>query len=866
MSSAPELPPEALRRLLDAAAQPEAPETPETPGAGARLGRYRLLRELGRGGMGVVYEAVDEELGRRVALKRLAHGALADAAARERFVREARAAARLSHPGIAAVYDATEEWIALQFVDGLPLSAAPRDDLRRSVTSVRDAALAVQHAHEHGIVHRDLKPSNLLRAGERTLVTDFGLAKDSAVAGELSHSGQLLGTPAYMAPEQALGRAREVDARSDVYGLGATLYDLLAGRPPFVERDFVRLVRAVAEEDPPALSVLRPELPRDLARVVHKCLAKERERRYASARELAEDLTRWLAGLPVRADAPGLGYRLAKFARRRRALVGVGGVSALVLCAVALVWWNERSTRRASEAALALADRLASVADESAELRRNGEVEAADERLDRAIADCQAFVAAHEVAEGHALLGELLRARHRGEEARAALERALALQPGLARARRERGLAAAEELGARLVRRTPPAGLDEQQGLSSEERQLREQALGDLRATAGAAGRRAGLVRAQLARLEGDRATARRELQELLRREPAHAEAMLALSELALAEGDADAAWMLAMSALDLTRGLGPAYEARSRAAQGVWSQPAGVDEVARRHQLTAADAEVRARGASTETLLERANARLALDDVQGALSDLEALLAADPSDATAHANRALVHTRRAAAAQRAGDAAAALEAWADAIAAYAVALELEPSLLGALNNLAVCHSERLRIFEERGELPAVERERALALAALDRALAAAPRFALAFANRGALHRLAAESAARAGDPAGCTAHLRAALDDLGQALGLRPDDAAMRCERALAQLGSCTEQTAAEARARARQDLEHAARVDPRAARPKALLARVLRESGEPAERWRPLLEEAARLAPAGPERSSFERELSGN
>src|SRR5262245_45437513 len=173
--------------------------------------------------MGIVYEAEDRELGRRVALKVLPDGE-ESAELRARFAREAQAAARLAHPNIAAVHDATPRWISMQLVDGRPLSEVPSSERRRIVALVRDAARAVQHAHDHGIVHRDLKPSNLLVAGDHVWIVDFGLAKNAAADASISVSGSILGTPAFMAPEQARGRHDSADARTDVYGLGATLY------------------------------------------------------------------------------------------------------------------------------------------------------------------------------------------------------------------------------------------------------------------------------------------------------------------------------------------------------------------------------------------------------------------------------------------------------------------------------------------------------------------------------------------------------------------------------------------------------------------------------------------------------------------
>ncbi len=294
------LPRHALERLYDVG----KPLCAEGGLDAVDLGRYQLGRELGRGGMGVVYEAHDPELGRRVALKVLSRAAGLSTEARLRFAREAKAAAQLTHPNIAAVYDATPEAIAMQLIDGVALSALAGTDPRDLSELVRDAALAVHTAHQQGIVHRDLKPANLMverRAGQRphVYVMDFGLAKAADLDASLSSSGGVLGTPHYMAPEQAAGRGAEVDARSDVYSLGATLFSVLAGRPPFEGDDVYEVLRRTVEEEPPDVRRLAPAVDGDLATIVAKCLRKEPEARYPSALALASDLDRWLRGEPV---------------------------------------------------------------------------------------------------------------------------------------------------------------------------------------------------------------------------------------------------------------------------------------------------------------------------------------------------------------------------------------------------------------------------------------------------------------------------------------------------------------------------------------------------------------------------------------
>jgi len=620
------LPEEARRRLLDDARRPPSPE--ECATGELVYGRYRVVRELGRGGMGVVYEAEDVSLRRRVALKVLALPAGLGPSLSEEVLREARAAARLNHPNIAAVYDAHAGpgggAIAMQLVQGGALSTLARADARRLVALVRDAALAVHHAHEQGIVHRDLKPHNLLVEGERVLVTDFGLAKELALESSLSLSGSVLGTPAYMPPEQAGGRAREVDARSDVYALGATLYDLLAGRPPFVERDVVRVLTMVVQEEPPPLARLAPAVPRDLARVVHKALEKEKARRFASARELADDLTRWLDGRPVLARAPSLGYRAHKFARRNRAWLGAASLAALALLAALGLTWSERAERRATEEALALSG-IVQEARRDAALLEPREREAALARLDQGIARCRAFLERHDVAQGHFLLGRLLRARGKPAEALAALERALALDPGLAPARLERGLLRAAQVFAARAGREAEAEGDE---LARE----REAARLDLAVVDSGAGD-LGLIdlalgRAQLARLEGDPERAERGFRAVLDYDDLYAEkeAQLALAELELERGDPEAARARAMSAIDLALGRGAAYVGPAAEGEGE-AVARAVRQMERDAELAEHDRAVAARPFDPAPRAARGFQRLAAGELVEGRADLETAL-----------------------------------------------------------------------------------------------------------------------------------------------------------------------------------------------------------------------------------------------
>ncbi|HVE85360.1 MAG TPA: protein kinase [Myxococcales bacterium] len=307
--------------------------------------RYHLLRLLGEGGMGRVYLAYDPRLQRNVALKFVKDG---DRDLALRFSFEARAQARIDHPSVGKVYEVGEvqgkPFIAMQYVDGQPLHlAAPSLGLERKVLLLRDAARGVNEAHRVGIIHRDLKPSNLMveQSGPdepRLFVMDFGLARDWSAS--QTAAGSVLGTPQYMAPEQASGDVATLDRRVDVYALGATLYHVLCGEPPIPGSNALEVLRNVFTVEPRPLRQVAPDVPEDLQAIVMKCLEKNRSDRYDSARALADDLDRFLSGEPVQARAYGPYERARKFLRKNRRAATATGAAALAL--LLAVGWGVR--------------------------------------------------------------------------------------------------------------------------------------------------------------------------------------------------------------------------------------------------------------------------------------------------------------------------------------------------------------------------------------------------------------------------------------------------------------------------------------------------------------------------------------------
>jgi serine/threonine protein kinase len=314
------------------------------------LGDYELLEEIGRGGQGVVFRARQKSLNRTVALKVISLGQWASKAHLKRFRLEAEAAARLEHPGIVPIHEVGERdgscYFSMKFVEGGQLDEVARREpmpIRRAVELIARVARTVHYAHEHGILHRDIKPGNiLLDAKGEPHLTDFGLARLVESESSVTHTLEVLGTPSYMAPEQAVGNNAAVSSVTDVYGLGAVLYQLLTGQPPFAGGATYETIKLLLDTEPRQPRLLNPKIDRDLSTICLKCLEKDPKRRYSSALALAEDLEHWLKHEPILARHTGIFARGGKWVRRNpsRALLAVSLV-ALAAAAGWIVWKSE---------------------------------------------------------------------------------------------------------------------------------------------------------------------------------------------------------------------------------------------------------------------------------------------------------------------------------------------------------------------------------------------------------------------------------------------------------------------------------------------------------------------------------------------
>ena len=313
------------------------------------LGNYQILEEIGRGGMGVIYRARQRHSRRIVALKRILSCHADSRETLMRFRREAQAAAKLDHPNILPIYEVSESEEGLPFFSmkfaggGSLLEAAPalRSEPRRAVALMAKVARALQYAHDQGILHRDLKPGNILLDGHsEPLVSDFGLAKWLEPTSDLTRTPSIFGTPGYIAPEQVNGSAGKLTPAADVYSLGAVLFHLLTGRPPFIGEHALKVIQQTTEKPAPKLRTLAPALDRDLETICAKCLEREPQARYRSAGELAEDLERWLHGHSIVARPVSPPVRLWRWSRRNPIVAGMAALLLTMGTAVGVLIWK----------------------------------------------------------------------------------------------------------------------------------------------------------------------------------------------------------------------------------------------------------------------------------------------------------------------------------------------------------------------------------------------------------------------------------------------------------------------------------------------------------------------------------------------
>jgi TolB-like protein/Tfp pilus assembly protein PilF/predicted Ser/Thr protein kinase len=326
------------------------------------LGDYELLEEVGRGGQGVVFRARQKSLNRIVALKVIGLGQWATQAHLKRFRLEAEAAASLDHPCIVPIHEVGERdgqcYFSMKFVEGGQLDEVVKQSpmsLRQAVELIVKVARTVHYAHEHGILHRDIKPGNILLDGKgEPHLTDFGLARLVESESTITRTVEVLGTPSYMAPEQAAANNAHLTSATDVYGLGAVLYQLLTAHPPFAGGTTYETIKLLLETEPRPVRIWNPKVDRDLSTICLKCLEKDPQRRYSSALALAEDLERWLKHEPIQARRSGSVARGKKWLRRNPTLAGIVVLSLALIAAVGVIVWKSELFRRPPTAGIAV--------------------------------------------------------------------------------------------------------------------------------------------------------------------------------------------------------------------------------------------------------------------------------------------------------------------------------------------------------------------------------------------------------------------------------------------------------------------------------------------------------------------------------
>src|SRR6266481_5737143 len=338
----------------DANATPHIKKAPRPAKTPAKFGDYELVEEIGRGGQGVVYRAHQKSLNRTVALKVIRLGPWATEAHLKRFRREAEAAASLDHPCIVPIYEIGERdsscYFSMKFVEGGQLDKPAKGEpmpIRCAVELIAKVARTVHFAHEHGILHRDIKPGNiLLDAKGEPHLTDFGLARLVETESTVTRTREVMGTPSYMAPEQAMGNNAAISSATDVYGLGAVLYQLLTGQPPFVGGTTYETIKLVLDTEPRQPRLFNPKIDRDLSTICLKCIEKDPKRRYSSALALAEDLERWLKHEPIQARRTGIFARGKKWVRRNPSIAVMAAMLLVLAVPLAVMVWRSEFARQ----------------------------------------------------------------------------------------------------------------------------------------------------------------------------------------------------------------------------------------------------------------------------------------------------------------------------------------------------------------------------------------------------------------------------------------------------------------------------------------------------------------------------------------
>ncbi len=826
--------------------------------------RYELLEPLGQGGMGEVFKARDLRLGRMVALKFIRDS---NPARVDRFLQEARTQVRVDHPHVCKVFEVGEvgrrPYIAMQLIAGQALDRAAADmSLPEKVQVMRDVASAVHEAHRLGVIHRDLKPSNILVERHEgghwfPVVVDFGLAYDIRHGHGLTEMGALLGTPAYMAPEQARGDLPHIDRRTDVYSLGATLYELLTGVTPFPAATPSGVLAKLLHEEPPSPRAHAPHLPGDLETLVLKCLHKEPDQRYASARALAEDLGRYLDGEPILAQPPTLLYRLRRRARKHRALVAVSAVSLASILVLSVLgarsWLEARHTRSQLATRARLSEQVGQQVKEIEWFLRTAyaqplhdtqqEQQLVRERMARIASQTQDLDAYgkglihYALGRGHLAMqefeqahGELMRARQLGldsPELHYALGQALGARyrQGLEDTRRMGDKAWVAERRRALERDyLAPAleSLERSRGLELESPRYLEGLIAFYRKDYdGAALAATQAVAAapwmyEARRLAGDVAHARA-VERLERGEYEAAQA-------ALQESVA-----LYTQAIDAGRSDARSYEALAQ----TWLEHADVDidqgrppREALEHTLAATAQASQAAPQRSMAYRQRAYALKRLyrfENSQGATQTLEPILSdwiaaglkaveRDPSDVYAHDALGLGYHTRALYAWR--NQRNPHPSWDEAITQLQRALELQPDYPWGLNDLALIHFNKGKHLREHGQDP--RPEFAEAARYFVRATQADPRYLYAHSNLALVYNsLADHSLGRGLDP---EEHVRKSLEAGERCLAINENSSSALGGMAVAEL------------MRARYLLEVGGEVRPAVERALRQIARALR------------------------------------